>query len=345
VLGTFTNYGTVQTQGGQFDVKPTGAVGPDSPEGVVYNYGALNERGSTGDGGLFVNEAGGTVMIGPGNTAGLTVQAGVIEGGCCSGTPYRGTFVNYGSINNKAFLGIQGTLVNYGTVGNNGNMGVSSGGTFNNHVTFHNQMTTRNSGTIDNFAGANIVNNQGQIFDLCGSVFINSGKLVGNLPMFACTTGWQYGWDEFSGPLNLVQSSVSWQSSTRGRLTISFNLVGASPNTKYLVGIALFYGSQGQCTSSFGQFSLGPCDYVTVQGHTTWEDDTNCPGAGCAPQSSPGIGTLNTDGSGNGAVSISIIGIAPGTYSLEAYIGSGPGTGINFQSPGPFGNVVSVTIF
>jgi hypothetical protein len=148
---------------------------------------------------------------------------------------------------------------------------------------------------------------------------------------------WQYGWGLFSGPLDFSRSNVLWAETNGSTLQTVFTFVGARPDAQYTVGIALLYGEQSQCRPSFGQFELGPCYDVTLQGVTSWEDDTNF-------YSPPGVGVLTTDGAGDGSLHVKISGIAPGDYSLEFYANDGLGPGqINFQSPGPFGTAIHLT--
>ena len=142
---------------------------------------------------------------------------------------------------------------------------------------------------------------------------------------------WQYGWDGFSGPMNFSESTLIW-SLSGSTLHVSAAIFGAIPNTQYTIGLELFYAVARQCRSGFGQFGLGACLEVTRQGVTTWEDDTN---------RASGIGTIFTNGSGIGTLSLSITGVATGVYDLGFYAQDGS---INFQAPGPFGTGIPLTV-
>lgn len=147
---------------------------------------------------------------------------------------------------------------------------------------------------------------------------------------------WQDGWDG-SGALDLAQSSVLWSQTSNASLDATYTFVGADPNAQYTVGIALLYAAQSDCLPAFGQFGLGPCYDVTRQGYTSWEDDTN----GVNPA---GVGTLATDGAGDGSLTVHFTGIAPGTYMLKFYARAGVGGGsIEFQAPGPFSQTLDLT--
>ena len=56
---------------------------------------------------------------------------------------------------------------------------------------------------------------------------------------FAATTQkWTAGWDNFGEPLNYKTSHVSWSvNPTTSKLSVTFKLVGATPNKLYEVGI------------------------------------------------------------------------------------------------------------
>lgn len=147
---------------------------------------------------------------------------------------------------------------------------------------------------------------------------------------------WQDGWDT-SGALDLTQSNVTWTQTSNSSLDATYNFVGADPNAQYTAGVALLYADQTGCLPSFGQFNLGPCYDVTRQGYTSWEDDTN----GVNPA---GVGTLSTDGAGDGSLTVHFTGIAPGTYMLKFYAREGIGGGsIEFQAPGPFSQTLDLT--
>jgi len=164
----------------------------------------------------------------------------------------------------------------------------------------------------------------------------------------ATTQKWTLGWDNFSEPLNLTTSSVTWSVSSvssTSNLTVTFRLVGANPNKLYQVG-ANFH-----CTTfpaTFGQFPTylrtgGNCTFLTRQGVTEAI-------AGAY------FGVVLTDIHGNGSFTVVVGPIAPGTYqvSFEALNGAGcllNGGGGNstcvgdFQSPGPtFGDWTTITV-
>src|SRR5215813_601057 len=56
------------------------------------------------------------------------------------------------------------------------------------------------------------------------------------------------GWDIFNEPLNLTSSNVKWSISSARKMTVTFSLVGATPDKLYQVGIHLF------CTNAPGTF-------------------------------------------------------------------------------------------
>src|ERR1700704_3132605 len=69
------------------------------------------------------------------------------------------------------------------------------------------------------------------------------------VPFAAATTQkWTSGWDHFSEPGNLTTSNVVWSVSTTRNLTVTYKLVGATPNKLYQVGIHIF------CATSPGTF-------------------------------------------------------------------------------------------
>lgn len=86
----------------------------------------------------------------------------------------------------------------------------------------------------------------------------------------ATTQKWTAGWDNFHEPLNYKTSNVSWSvKETTRKLSVTYTLVGATPNKLYQVAIGFF------CTpfpATFGQFptstSGGPCEAQTRQGVT-----------------------------------------------------------------------------
>jgi len=152
---------------------------------------------------------------------------------------------------------------------------------------------------------------------------------------------WKAGWGNLNEPLNFSKSKVTWSvNATKHTMTVSYKLVGATPNKLYGVGIGIF------CTtfpSTFGQFPTqfligGNCTSFTFQGVTKTA-------VGVA------FGVVLTDINGNGSFSVTVGPIAPGTYPIEfaasdgVFLGCGGNGGTDFQSPGPvFGDVVSITI-
>src|SRR5215469_16732348 len=89
----------------------------------------------------------------------------------------------------------------------------------------------------------------------------------------AVTQKWTLGWDNFSEPLNLTSSSVTWSVSSVSStsfLTVTFKLVGATPSKLYQMSIHFF------CTTfpaTFGQFPTesnnGACVPITRQSVTS----------------------------------------------------------------------------
>ena len=70
--------------------------------------------------------------------------------------------------------------------------------------------------------------------------------------------------------------------------------------------------------------------------------------------SSSELGVLTTDASGDGAISVPVGPLAPGTYKLEIVVRDGAGCdvsggvqacAVDFQAPGPkFGDTLTVTV-
>src|SRR5215470_12232518 len=82
------------------------------------------------------------------------------------------------------------------------------------------------------------------------------------------TQKWTLGWDNFSEPINLTKSNIKWSVSTSRKLTVTFNIVGATPSKLYQVGVHIFCDT---FPTTFGQFpagSGGPCQPLTRQGVT-----------------------------------------------------------------------------
>jgi len=154
---------------------------------------------------------------------------------------------------------------------------------------------------------------------------------------------WTTGWDNFAEPLNLASSNVKWSVSPAGKMTVTFNLVGATPNKLYQVGIHWF------CTTTpgtFGQFLTDPgsgsCASITRQGKT-------------ATAASAEFGVVRTDIHGKGSFKVVVGPIASGTYDIEFMVRNGAGCSliggagnaacpIVFQSPGPFATTTTVVV-
>ena len=163
----------------------------------------------------------------------------------------------------------------------------------------------------------------------------------------ATTQKWTAGWDNLSEPLNYKKSKVTWSvNPTTSKLSVTFQLVGATPSKLYQVGLNFF------CTTfptTFGQFPTwtpdGACPSITRQGVTE---------AVVAVE----LGVVTTDIIGDGSFTVVVGPIAAGTYDLEFQVRNGAGcnlTGgagnqdsdcmVDFQSPGPtFGDEVTITI-
>jgi hypothetical protein len=140
------------------------------------------------------------------------------------------------------------------------------------------------------------------------------------------------GWDKFSEPLDYSKSSVKWSVAKSGGLTVTYSLVGATPNKLYQTTIAFF----NQCAAglaSFGQYTTEQtnCSTITRQGVTAGDTGVE-------------LGVIRTDLNGDGVYTITLSPITPGTYDVEFVVRDGVGctlTGggsdcdIDFQSPGP----------
>jgi hypothetical protein len=153
------------------------------------------------------------------------------------------------------------------------------------------------------------------------------------------------GWDNFIEPLNLTSSNVIWSVSAARKMSVTFNMVGATPNKLYQVGVHIF------CTTppgTFGQFPTNPpsgsCGQLTRQNVT-------------ASVASVEMGVVTTDLHGKGSFKVTVGPIASGTYKLEFTIRNGAGCNLNggggnagviceadFQSPGPFGTTTTVVV-
>ena len=151
------------------------------------------------------------------------------------------------------------------------------------------------------------------------------------------------GWDIFNEPLNLTSSNVKWSISTARKMSVTFTLVGATPNKLYQVGIHMF------CTTapgSFGQFPTvpgsGACQSLTRQGKT-------------ATVASVEMAVILTDMHGKGSANVVIGPIASGSYDVEFSVRNGAGCNvvggagtsfcaIDFQSPGPFATTTTLVV-
>src|ERR1700757_3940176 len=108
------------------------------------------------------------------------------------------------------------------------------------------------------------------------------------------TQKWTAGWDNFSEGLNFNKSNIKWSvNSTTRKITVTFNLVGATPSKLYQVSLNFF------CTTfpaNFGQFpteenSDGTCASLTRQGVTATVAEVE-------------VGVVATDLHGNGSFKI-----------------------------------------
>lgn len=165
---------------------------------------------------------------------------------------------------------------------------------------------------------------------------------------FAGTTQkWTAGWNYFNEPLDYKKSKVTWSvTPAKKTLSVTFSLVGATPDKLYQVRIAIF------CTTfptTFGQFPTqdapgGTCTSFTLQGVTKTAAVVE-------------LGVVTTDIHGNGTFAVVVGPIASGTYDLEfaaedgagcnliGGAGNGANCGPDFQSPGPiWGDATAITI-
>lgn len=155
---------------------------------------------------------------------------------------------------------------------------------------------------------------------------------------------WQKGWDNFGEPLNLTSSNITWSLTTAKKLNVTFNLVAATPNKLYQVGIHLFCNTTPM---SFGQFPVtssgGNCVPLVRQGVS---------GSVAAVE----FGVVTTDKNGKGSFKVVVGPIASGTYKFEFTARDGAGCNLiggagngtdcfaDFQSPGPFGTVNTLVV-
>ena len=161
------------------------------------------------------------------------------------------------------------------------------------------------------------------------------------------TQKWTAGWDNFSEPLNFTKSKITWSvSPTTRKVTVTFNLVGATPSKLYQVSLNFF------CTTfppAFGQFPTeengdGTCISLTRQGVTATVAEVE-------------VGVVATDLHGNGSFKVVIGPVPSGTYQLEFFARNGAGcdfinggpcddnhAAADFQSPGPFGTATTIIV-
>jgi hypothetical protein len=148
--------------------------------------------------------------------------------------------------------------------------------------------------------------------------------------------GWAPGWDVSNEPLDYRNSEVDWhQPGASSNLQISYRLVAARANWGYQVGVHLF----DRCDPAFGnQPSIIPCSRPATR-----------QGVSRNVQAFDFATPISTDASGNGTGGYVVQGIAPGDYDLEFDVRAGVGCpngpcNVVFQSPGPFGNTIRVSI-
>ncbi len=159
------------------------------------------------------------------------------------------------------------------------------------------------------------------------------------------TQKWTTGWDNFNEPLDLTHSNVKWSLGAGRKLTVTFTLVGATPNKLYQVGVHIF------CTpapGTFGQFPTNPatgsCGPITRQGVT-------------ASVASVEMGVVTTDIHGKGSFKVTVDPIVSGNYEVEFSTRNGAGCNLiggggnggaiceaDFQSPGPFGTATMIAV-
>jgi hypothetical protein len=168
---------------------------------------------------------------------------------------------------------------------------------------------------------------------------------IGTASAQTTTQKWITGWDNFSEPLDLTHSNIKWSLGAGRKLTVTFTLVGATPNKLYQVGVHIFCAT---APGTFGQFPTNPatgsCGQITRQGVT-------------ASVASVEMGVVTTDIHGKGSFKVTVGPIASGTYEVEFstrngagcnLIGGGGNGGViceaDFQSPGPFGTATAIVV-
>lgn len=178
---------------------------------------------------------------------------------------------------------------------------------------------------------------------LCAGQITQTYSIDGPDAVTVTTQKFTTGWDIFNEPLNFTSSNVTWSVSNTRKMTVTFSLVGATPNKLYQVGIHMF------CTTApgaFGQFPTNPpsgaCGSLTRQGET-------------ATVASVEMGAIVTDAHGKGSFKIVVGPIASGSYDVEFTVRNGAGCNliggagnaacaIDFQSPGPFATVTTLSV-
>lgn len=163
----------------------------------------------------------------------------------------------------------------------------------------------------------------------------------------ATTQKWTPGWDNFGAQLNYTKSNVMWSVNAHSRkLTLSFNLVGATPSQLYQVALNFFCST---FPKTFGQFPVeengdGTCISLTRQNFTATVAEVE-------------VGVVATDLHGNGKFSVVVGPVPSGTYQVEFFARNGAGCDFinggpcdtnhaeaDFQSPGPFGTAITIVV-
>ena len=175
------------------------------------------------------------------------------------------------------------------------------------------------------------------------ALFLSAYSLADTDAVEVTTQKWTTGWDNFGEPLNLVSSNVKWSVSPTRKMTVTFNLVGATPNKLYQVGIHIFCST---APGTFGQFPTNPgsgaCFPLTRQGKS---------GAVASVE----MGVVTTDMHGKGSFKVVVGPIASGSYDVEFTARDGAGCNLiggaggaacpaDFQSPGPFKTTTTVVV-
>ena len=113
--------------------------------------------------------------------------------------------------------------------------------------------------------------------------------LAGSSSATMATQKWTLGWDNFSEPLDLSHSKITWSVSPTRKLTVTFTLKGATPSKLYQVSLNFFCST---FPATFGQFPTerngdGSCIQLTRQGVTATAAEVE-------------VGVVTTDLHGNG---------------------------------------------